>query len=154
MNKECIWFVILLVQVIPESRGDFKPKELPTTIKPVTKKPDQRAKLPAPTVNDNCAYGSGAAKSGNLIDGLRFGSQPDSRVEFGKLPARYKNSFDFSVEFNTTSDGGVIFYAADSSHKDFVTLFMKDGKVTKYNTSYKLFGIHIFMYITDSNIFQ
>ena len=36
---------------------------------------------------------------------------------------------EFSIDFRTTYQDGVIFYVDDEHHSDFMALYMKDGKV-------------------------
>lgn len=61
----------------------------------------------------------------NLILGTRL----DSRVEFNRLPNNLQNDFKISVDFNSKSDNGLIFYASDTTHKNFLALFIYDGLV-------------------------
>ncbi len=62
--------------------------------------------------------------------GYRFGTTTDSRIEFTKIPAKIKRSYDISLQFKTTSTDGVLFYAADSRQTDFIALYLQDGKVS------------------------
>lgn len=62
--------------------------------------------------------------------GYRFGTSTDSRIEFTQIPAKIKRSYDISLQFKTTSSDGVLFYAADSRHTDFIALYLQDGKVS------------------------
>lgn len=61
--------------------------------------------------------------------GYRFGTSTDSRIEFTQIPSKIKRAYDISLQFKTTSSDGVLFYAADSRHTDFIALYLQDGKV-------------------------
>lgn len=62
--------------------------------------------------------------------GYRFGTSTDSRIEFTHIPSKIKRSYDISLQFKTTQPDGVLFYAADSRHTDFIALYLQDGKVS------------------------
>lgn len=62
--------------------------------------------------------------------GYRFGTTVNSRIEIKQIPSRMKKAYEISLEFKTESYEGVLFYAADPSHTDFVALYLKGGKVT------------------------
>lgn len=61
--------------------------------------------------------------------GYRFGTSSDSRVEFTSIPSKIKKSYDIALQFRTSHPDGVLFYASDSRHTDFIGLYLKDGKV-------------------------
>ncbi|ESO94906.1 hypothetical protein LOTGIDRAFT_144813 [Lottia gigantea] len=63
------------------------------------------------------------------VSGTRFGAKNDSRVEFEKLPARFRIKSEFSLEFKTEADNGLLFYASDPKHVDFLSLSMIQGQV-------------------------
>lgn len=67
--------------------------------------------------------------------GYRFGTSTDSRIEFTQIPSKIKRSYDISLQFKTTSADGVLFYAADSRHTDFIALYLQDGKVSSVRIS-------------------
>ncbi|XP_076046327.1 laminin subunit alpha isoform X4 [Oratosquilla oratoria] len=60
---------------------------------------------------------------------LQFGKKPVSRIEGEVLPDNPRSSFKFSFDIRTEASDGIIFYAADIKHKDFIAAYMKDGKV-------------------------
>lgn len=62
--------------------------------------------------------------------GYRFGTTTDSRIEFTQIPSKIKRSYDISLQFKTTSTDGVLFYAADIRHTDFIALYLQEGKVS------------------------
>jgi laminin, alpha 3/5 len=43
------------------------------------------------------------------------------------VPAKLKKSYDISLQFKTDQPDGVLFYAADARHTDFIALYMKGG---------------------------
>ena len=65
----------------------------------------------------------------NESSGTRFGNVKYSRFEYGPLPGRHRQKSELSVDFKTSEPDGIIFYAAEDRHIDFVTLYLKDGKV-------------------------
>lgn len=62
--------------------------------------------------------------------GYRFGTSGDSRIEFAQIQARVKKSYEFSLQFNTGEANGVLFYAEDDYHSDFIGLYLKNGYVS------------------------
>ncbi|XP_050725715.1 laminin subunit alpha-like isoform X5 [Eriocheir sinensis] len=61
--------------------------------------------------------------------GYRFGSKRNSRIEFQALPDNPRADFKFAFGFKTMSDNGIIFYAASGTHQDYITFYIKDGKL-------------------------
>lgn len=61
--------------------------------------------------------------------GYRFGTTSDSRIEFQQIPAKIKNGYEISLRFRTNEADGVLFYAADLQHSDFIALYMQNGHV-------------------------
>lgn len=96
--------------------------KLPTTNRPTFVRPfyedleDPVCKLPA-TPDLDVDYDAG----------YRFGTTSGSRIEFMQIPAKIKNGYEISLRFRTTEADGVLFYAADSRHTDFIALFMQNG---------------------------
>lgn len=92
-----------------------------TTVKPTKRrpqKPDSVCKLsadPEPDVGYEAGY--------------RFGTAIDSRIEFNDVPSKLKKGYDISLEFKTDQPDGLLFYAADNRHTDFVALYLQDGYV-------------------------
>ena len=60
------------------------------------------------------------------------GGKRDSRIEYEELPGVLRGDFSFSVEFKTFASDGIIFYTANINHRDFVTIYMNDGKVRSF----------------------
>lgn len=50
-------------------------------------------------------------------------------MEFDHGRGRYKNKYDFSLDFKTSASNGTIFYVADQTHSHYVALIIIDGKV-------------------------
>ena len=62
--------------------------------------------------------------------GLRFGTRRETYLEFNKK-LRIKRRANFGVEFKTNERNGIIFYIGDDKNNDFITLFVKNGLVSK-----------------------
>lgn len=61
--------------------------------------------------------------------GMRFGNVKFSRYEYSTLPGRHRQKSELSVEIKTTEPDGIIFYAAENRHIDYIALYLKGGKV-------------------------
>lgn len=59
--------------------------------------------------------------------GYRFGTGQFSRIEFTEISIKPRRAYDFAMEFKTDSPDGVLFYASDARHTDFIALYMQDG---------------------------
>lgn len=93
-----------------------------TTVRPTKRRPNKQdpiCKLPTDPEYD-VGYEAG----------YRFGTGIESRIEYTDIPAKFKKSYQLSLEFKTDQPDGVLFYAADSRHTDFILLFLKDGYVS------------------------
>ncbi|KAG8311897.1 hypothetical protein J6590_034486 [Homalodisca vitripennis] len=86
---------------------------------------------PAPTPVPNCKLPLYPASDPAVTpsSGLRFGTKFGSRLEYGPLPGRLRNKFEFSINIKTVSTEGIILYVHDSKHIDFIALYLKDGRV-------------------------
>ena len=62
--------------------------------------------------------------------GLRFGTKEETFLEFNRL-LKVKKRSEFSIEFRTSSKDGIIFYVANKRNVDFISLYMKNGRVRK-----------------------
>lgn len=94
-----------------------------TTIRPTKRRPSKQdpiCKLPVDPESDV-----------DSDSGYRFGAIIDSRIEFADVPAKIRKGYDISLQFKTNKPNGVLFYAADSRHTDFIVLYLKDGYVSK-----------------------
>ena len=52
----------------------------------------------------------------------------DTYLEFNRR-LKIKRRSDFTIDFKTTEQDGVIFYTADERDIDFIALFLKGGQV-------------------------
>lgn len=96
-----------------------------TTVRPTKRRPnkqDYMCKLPTEPEVDV-----------GFEAGYLFGTTIDSRIEYTEIPTKLKKGYDISLEFKTDQPDGVLFYAADSRHTDFIVLYMKDGYVCTYH---------------------
>lgn len=59
--------------------------------------------------------------------GYRFGTSPNSYIEIESSPDQTQNNFVFSLAFRTAQQNGLLFYASDERHTDFVSVYLKDG---------------------------
>lgn len=57
------------------------------------------------------------------------GSKRYSRIEFQTLPDNPRADFKFTFGFKTFANNSIIFYAASGTHQDYITFYIKDGKV-------------------------
>lgn len=108
----------------PDDHPTPPPKEYlttSTTVKPTKRrpiKPDSVCKL-SPDPEPDVGYEAGH----------RFGTVIDSRIEFNDVPSKLKKGYEISLEFKTDQPDGLLFYAADSRHTDFIALYLQDGYV-------------------------
>lgn len=59
--------------------------------------------------------------------GYRFGTTTGSYVEFMQIASKIRKSYEISLKFRTTESEGLLFYAADTRHTDFIALYMQDS---------------------------
>ncbi|XP_058060994.1 laminin subunit alpha [Anopheles bellator] len=95
------------------------PPPLPLTPRPVA--PDE----PPPV----CRLPVTPEQDVDFDSGYRFGTGQFSHIEFSEVPLKNKRQYDFSLSFKTEFSEGVLFYAADSRHTDFIALYLRDGQV-------------------------
>lgn len=57
------------------------------------------------------------------------GTVAGSRQEYGVNSGRIKMKYEFSLEFKTSAEEGIMFYVGDDRHIDFIALYLKGGKV-------------------------
>lgn len=109
---------------------DSHPEEPETTAKPLT---TPHHKFVRPVYEDRvdpvCKLPATPDLDVDYDAGYRFGTTSDSRIEFMQIPAKIKNSYEISLRFRTNEADGVLFYAADSRHTDFIALYMQNGHV-------------------------
>lgn len=112
------------------------PHEVPTTVAPeITQRPTRRRPIQENKVEPICKLPVEPEVDVDFDAGYRFGTTTDSRIEFTQIPSKIKRSYDISLQFKTTSADGVLFYAADSRHTDFIALYLQDGKVISFKNA-------------------
>nr|CAD7453810.1 unnamed protein product [Timema tahoe] len=111
--------------VITDKSKEVEPTTERTTYSPTT----PTIPTPAPTPTGECVLPVPPATD-LQVDGVRFGTIFNSRHEYHNITAqKFKHRYSLSLDFKTVSEEGVLFYAAGSKHRDFVTLFLKEGQV-------------------------
>lgn len=61
--------------------------------------------------------------------GFLFGTKPSSYVEFEPSPDQTRTAYDFSLTFRTDKQDGLLFYASDDRHTDYVSIYLKHGYI-------------------------
>ena len=84
-----------------------------------------------PTQAPQCALPNptSLAAPEDMGEGTFFGKSPHSYMQYTSLPHGLRVKLSFTVRLKTTSGNGVILYASDVKHIDFISLYMKEGKV-------------------------
>lgn len=98
-----------------------------------------KRKPPPPKNNTICRLPIEPFMDVDFDSGYRFGTTGSSRVEFDSIPAKIKKSYDISLQFRTTEPDGVLFYAADNRHTDFIALYLQNGYVSQDHCHSDLF---------------
>lgn len=93
-----------------------------TTLRPTKRRPNKQDPICKLPIEPEYDVGFEA--------GYRFGTKIDSRIEYNDIPAKFKKGYELSLEFKTNQSDGVLFYAADVRHTDFIVLFMQNGYVS------------------------
>lgn len=83
--------------------------------------------LPLPF--DSCALPLEPAKDDIQEGSYQFGASSRSWLEYYVARGKFRKHFDFSFEFKTNAEEGVLFYASDQIHSQFVSVFLKNGHV-------------------------
>lgn len=86
---------------------------------------------PPPKNNTICRLPIEPFMDVDFDSGYRFGTSGSSRIEFDSIPAKIKKSYDISLQFRTSELDGVLFYAADNRHTDFIALYLQNGYVSR-----------------------
>lgn len=116
-----------LNELEPENGED---ENITTTLSPeTTQRTTRRRPIQENKVEPICKLPIEPEVDVDFDAGYRFGTTTDSRIEFTQIPSKIKRSYDISLQFKTTSSDGVLFYAADSRHTDFIALYLQEGKV-------------------------
>lgn len=63
------------------------------------------------------------------IGSYQFGTTGHSRLEYLTARGKYRKRFDFSFEFKTNTEDGILFYSSDQSNIQFVSVFLKNAHV-------------------------
>ncbi|XP_021350179.1 laminin subunit alpha-like isoform X1 [Mizuhopecten yessoensis] len=103
------------------------PVVLPPVVTPKTGPPEPTT----PTAVRQCALSTDVdiSPQQGAVSGKLFGTFTESREEYALVPASMTVRFTLLIEFKTTSTTGVLFYASDSRHRDFVGVYMLNGKI-------------------------
>lgn len=113
-----------------ENEGDGEGEELPKfTTPPTTLRPTRKRPVADNKTEPICALPVEPDLDVDFDAGYRFGTSSDSRVEFTAIPTKIKKSYDISLSFRTSEPDGILFYASDSRHTDFIALYMQNGKL-------------------------
>ncbi|XP_055387187.1 laminin subunit alpha [Condylostylus longicornis] len=101
---------------------------IPPTIPSVLEAP---TKLPAPeTSKSDCVLPINPDYDVGFEAGYRFISVRDRRVEINSIASgKFKKQHEISLEFRTLEKDGLLFYASDSRHTDFIALYLNNGQV-------------------------
>uniref|UniRef100_A0A146MHL0 Laminin subunit alpha n=2 Tax=Lygus hesperus TaxID=30085 RepID=A0A146MHL0_LYGHE len=93
--------------------------EVPTKPPPIKRNDSDVCALPLyPKIEDS-----------NEDVGLKLGASPSSRIEFVNLKPKIKHNYDFSIDVKTVASEGVVFFTANPRSPDYISVFIKDGKV-------------------------
>lgn len=130
-------------QIDDDDDDNGKPFVEPPPPKPVTPRPKPKPSTTTTTAKPWPTRAQAEKKEGcqlgrdkfdwdldlDMASGYRFGLKKDSRAEIHDYMQNKRRAFDFYLEFKTTSPDGLLFYAADPRHTDFVGLYMEGGKL-------------------------
>lgn len=112
------------------SEGEVEGEELPKlTTPPSTPRPTRKRPVADNKTEPICALPVEPDLDVDFDAGYRFGTYSDSRVEFTAIPTKIKKSYDIALSFRTSEPDGILFYASDSRHTDFIALYMQNGKL-------------------------
>ncbi|KAG6444669.1 hypothetical protein O3G_MSEX003477, partial [Manduca sexta] len=102
-----------------------------TTTSTTTTTTTTTTKRPPPRPEPGCALAYDPMYSvGDALEGYRFGTRNDSRIEYSKLPGRQLEGFDLTISFRTfDKHGGLVFYSEASNPQQFLAFYMKDAKL-------------------------
>ncbi|KAG1696659.1 Laminin subunit alpha [Nymphon striatum] len=65
----------------------------------------------------------------NEESGFRLGDKPDSRLEYDNVQRNIRDKSEFSMQFKTGADSGILFYVVGSEYIDYIALFLLEGRV-------------------------
>lgn len=117
-----------LNELSPDNEGEALPKLNPPPQQTTTTvKPTKRLR---PNITDPiCALPVQPEFDVDFDAGYRFGTSSDSHIEFTQIPNNIKKAYEISLQFRTSSSDGVLFYAADNRHTDYIGLYLQDGRL-------------------------
>lgn len=78
---------------------------------------------------DTCVLPLEPAKDDIQEGSYQFGASGRSWLEYYIARGKFRKHFDFSFEFKTNAEEGVLFYASDQIHSQFVGVFLKNAHV-------------------------
>lgn len=120
-------------KVDPDDEDDrlpIKPVPDPTTPKTTTSSTTRRprpTKRPLPK-DAVCALSPTPDLDVDFDAGWRFGTGQYSRVEFD-VQQRSKKQYSVTLEFKSTNPDGLLFYASDQRHTDFIAVYLRNGHI-------------------------
>lgn len=103
---------------------------------PTTKKPDDEILIPNPKFikdlnkpeDSRCAL---PTQPNYDVDdseaGYRFFSMREQRLEITNLHTKLRKHYDVTLNFRSEYPDGLIFYASDKQHAEYIALYLKDG---------------------------
>jgi len=119
-----------------EEEEQEKPtRPTPTTTTTIIPKTTRRRPAPGNRTEPICKLPIEPDVDVDFDAGYRFGTSEYSRIEFNQI-GKTKKAYDFSLQFKTDEPDGVLFYASDNRHTDFIALYLRDGKVNSNNIKF------------------
>ncbi|XP_014252287.1 laminin subunit alpha [Cimex lectularius] len=94
-----------------------EPEPLSTTSAPITREDSESCVLPL--------YSNIKLTGKNY----RFGTKPNSRIEYMSLPGKLRAKYEFTVDIKTTAHYGIIFFASNKHFTDYISLLLMDGMI-------------------------
>uniref|UniRef100_W4VRR7 Putative response to misfolded protein n=1 Tax=Corethrella appendiculata TaxID=1370023 RepID=W4VRR7_9DIPT len=109
------------------------PKADTSTIPPTTITTPTTTRRPRPTppekIDPICKLPVVPDQDEDFNIGYRFGTGQNSRIEFHNIPHKTKKQYELSLSFKAESSNGILFYAADSRHTDFIAVYLRNGYI-------------------------
>lgn len=102
------------------------PTDTSTPISTVTKPP-----IPSSNVRPDGACALPSIPHGEREDsqGIRFGLQSGSRLEFDRVPHSFDSNIIFSIQLRATAANGILMFVTNEKHSDFMALYMQEGRI-------------------------
>ncbi|XP_069463956.1 laminin subunit alpha-4 isoform X2 [Ambystoma mexicanum] len=70
-----------------------------------------------------------SSKPRSVEHASQFGGTSHSRQELSHIPDKFTDKSQFSISFRTHSINGMVFYISDNEEKNFMTLFISNGRL-------------------------